>query len=312
MTGIILDRVQAMRVFVRIVERGSFAQAARDLRLPRPTVTHVIQRLEADLGVRLLDRTTRAVCPTLDGVAYHDRCLRLLADLDEMESAFRDDDPRGPLRVDMQGTMARFFVLPALPDFIRRYPNIALRLSEGDRMVDLIAEGVDCVLRAGDLGDSSLIGRKLGSFVQVTCASPTYLAAFGEPESLADLKGHKMVGYAASTSGQAYPLDFVHNGRLTEIPLDFDVLVSGAEIYTASALAGLGLIQVPRYRIAHQLEGGLLKTVLDLFPPPEMSASVLYPQNRQLSPRVRVFIDWLVNLFSHCADRPIGPSATRG
>jgi DNA-binding transcriptional LysR family regulator len=291
-----------MRVFVRIVERGSFAQAARDLLLPRPTVTHIIQRLEADLGVRLLERTTRSVRPTLDGDAYHDRCVRLLADLEEMESVFRDVQPRGPLRVDMQGTMARFFVLPALPEFMRRYPDITLRLSEGDRMVDLIAEGVDCVLRAGDLSDSSLVGRKLGTFEQVTCASPGYFAMAGVPKSLSDLKQHKIVGYAASESGQAYPLEFIVNGKLTEIPVAFDLLVSGAEVYTASGVAGLGLIQVPRYRIAHQIDAGLLRVVLEDFPPPDMAASILYPQNRQMSPRVRVFVEWLTNLFSRVSD----------
>jgi DNA-binding transcriptional LysR family regulator len=297
-----LDRIQAMRVFVRIVERGSFAQAARDLLLPRPTVTHIIQRLEADLGVRLLERTTRSVRPTLDGSAYHHRCVRLLADLEEMESAFRDVKPRGPLRVDMQGTMARFFVLPALPEFMQRYPDIALRMSEGDRMVDLIAEGVDCVLRAGDLSDSSLVGRKLGAFAQVTCASPGYFAKAGVPESLSDLNRHKMVGYAASTSGQPYPLEFMVNGKLTEVQVAFDLLVSGAEVYTASGVAGLGLIQVPRYRIAHQIDAGLLQVVLENVPPPDMAASILYPQNRQMLPRVRVFVEWLVGLFTSVSD----------
>ncbi|TIP54221.1 MAG: LysR family transcriptional regulator, partial [Mesorhizobium sp.] len=148
-----MDRINTMRLFVRIVERRSFAQAARDLQIPRPTATHAIQGLEADLGVRLLERTTRTVHPTLDGLLYQERCVRLLADLDETESIFRNAEPKGPLRVDLQGTLARFFVLPALPGFIARFPHIALGLSEGDRMVDLITEGVDCVLRAGTLQD---------------------------------------------------------------------------------------------------------------------------------------------------------------
>lgn len=293
-----MDRIQAMRLFVRIVERASFAQAARDLQMPRPTVTHIVQRLEAELGVRLLERTTRTVRPTLDGAMYHERCVRLLADLDEIESAFKNAEPRGPLRVDMQGTMARFFVLPALPEFVARYPDIRLRLSEGDRMVDLIAEGVDCVLRAGDLRDSSLIGRRIGGFDQVTCASPDYLNRFGTPTTPDDLSGHKMVGYAASTSGQAYPMEFMVDGKLLEIPLPFDLLVSGAEIYTASGVAGLGLIQVPRYRIEHQIAAGQLRVVLDGLPPPEMAAWVLYPHNRHLSARVRVFVEWLASLFA--------------
>jgi DNA-binding transcriptional LysR family regulator len=170
-----MDRIDIMRLFVRIVERRSFAQAARDLQVPRATATHAIQRLEADLGVRLLERTTRSVRPTLDGALYHERCIRILADLDEIADVFRNAEPKGPLRVDVQGTIARFFVLPALPEFIARYPNISLNISEADRMVDLITEGVDCVLRAGELPDSSLVGRRLTAFEQMTLASPAYL-----------------------------------------------------------------------------------------------------------------------------------------
>ncbi len=292
-----MDRIDVMRLFVRIVERGSFAQAARDLRIPRPSATHAIQRLEADLGVRLLERTTRNVRATLDGALYHERCVRLLADLDEVESVFQTAEPKGPLRVDMQGTIARFFVLPALPGFIARYPGIALSLSEGDRMVDLITEGVDCVLRAGELSDSSLIGRRITAFEQLTLASPAYLARHGVPSTPDDLAGHRMVAYSASTTGQPYPLEFQTDGGLQERALPYDVVVRGAEIYTASGVAGLGLIQVPRYRIAHQIAAGVLVPILESFPPRSVPVSVLYPQSRHLSSRLRVFIDWLAEVF---------------
>lgn len=292
-----MDRIDVMRLFVRIVERGSFAQAARDLQVPRPTATHAIQRLEADLGVRLLERTTRKVRPTLDGSLYHERCLRLLADLDEMQSVFRNAEPRGPLRVDMQGTIARFFILPALPGFIAGYPGISLNLSEGDRMVDLITEGVDCVVRAGDLSDSSLVGRRITVFEQSTLASPAYLDRHGIPSTPDDLGGHRMVGYAASATGQSYPMEFTTPVRNWEVQLPCDLVVRGAEIYTASAVAGLGLIQVPRYRVEHQIAAGQLVPVLEAFPPPPMPVSVVYPQNRHLSSRLRVFIDWLTEVF---------------
>ncbi|MFT5537589.1 MAG: DNA-binding transcriptional LysR family regulator [Parasphingorhabdus sp.] len=292
-----MDRVDVMRLFVRIVERRSFAQAARDLQIPRPSATHAIQGLEAGLGVRLLERTTRTVKPTLDGQIYHERCIRLLADLDEMESVFRNTEPRGALRVDMQGTLARFFVLPALPDFIADYPGIALNLSEGDRMVDLIKEGVDCVLRAGTLQDSSLIGRRIASLRQSTLASPVYLERFGTPTSPDALDGHRMVGYATSATGQPYPLEFASKEAAQEVPLPYDVVVRGAEIYTASGSAGLGLIQVPRYRVEQQIAAGQLVPVLEDFPPPPMEVSVLYPQNRHLSSRARVFVDWLADVF---------------
>lgn len=297
-----MDRIDGMRLFVRIVERSSFAQASRDLQVPRATATHAIQRLEAELGVRLLERTTRSVRPTLDGALYHERCVSILADLDDVANVFRNAEPKGPLRVDVQGTIARFFVLPTLPEFVARYPNVSLNLSEADRMIDLITEGVDCVLRAGELPDSSLVGRRLAVFKQVSVASPAYLDRFGTPENLDDLEGHRMVAYTASASGQPYPMEFEVDGELIEFPLPFDVVIRGAEIYTAAGVAGLGLIQVPRYRVEHQIASGELVPVLNDFPPPTMPVSVLYPQSRHLSPRVRVFIDWLADLFQSVSD----------
>lgn len=292
-----MDRIDIMRLFVRIVERGSFSGAAVDLGLPRATATTAIQRLERDLGVRLLERTTRRVRPTMDGALYQERCIQLLADLDEAETIFRNTEPRGPLRVDLQGTLARFFVLPALPDFIARYPDITLNLSEGDRMVDLVAEGVDCVLRAGDLPDSGLVGRKVALFEQVTVASPGYLARHGEPLTTDDLEGHLMVAYTASATGKPYPLEFGDGPQLREVPLPYKIVVRGAETYTASGLAGLGLIQIPRYRVVREIEAGLFIPILAAVPPPPMPVFVLYPHNRHLSSRLRVFVDWIAEMF---------------
>ena len=167
-----MDRFEAMRLFVRIVERRSFTHAAADLNLPRSTATEAVQQLEARLGARLLQRTTRQVGPTLDGEAYYRRCLRLLDDLDDAESAFRQRTPRGLLRVDVQGALARRFVLPGLPDFLAAYPELTLQITEGDRLVDLVREGVDCVLRMGDLTDSAMVARRVALLPEVTCASP--------------------------------------------------------------------------------------------------------------------------------------------
>src|SRR5271163_5282002 len=185
-----MDRFDAMRVFTRVVERRSFTLAAEDLGLPRSTVTDAVKQLEARLGVRLLQRTTRHVSPTLDGEAYHRRCLALIADLEDAEAAFGDAKPRGLLRVDVHGTLARHFVLPALPAFLAEYPDLQLQMSEGDRLVDLVREGIDCVLRVGDLQDGAMIGRRVAMLTEVTCASPGYLARYGVPATLADLEGH--------------------------------------------------------------------------------------------------------------------------
>ncbi|RSZ56775.1 LysR family transcriptional regulator [Massilia atriviolacea] len=296
-----MDRFDDMRIFVRILERRSFTAAADDLQLPRATVTNALQRLEARLGTRLLERTTRQVAPTLDGAAHYQRCLRLLADMEEAEGAFRSAVPGGLLRVDLQPTLARHFVLPALPDFFQRYPDIALQVGEGDRLVDLVREGVDCVLRAGELQDSSMVARRVALLEQVTVASPAYLARHGEPRTLADLATHKAVDFLSTVSGKPYPFDFTVDGGAQAVGLAAQVSVTGAEMYKGACLAGLGLVQVPRYGVAQHLADGTLKLVLPHMAPRPMPVSVLYPHNRHLSPRVRAFAGWLAEVFAAAA-----------
>lgn len=292
-----MDQVKAMKVFVRIYERSSFTLAADDLNLPRATLTHTLNQFEAWLGTRLLERSTRRVRPTLDGEAYYQRCVQLLAELEEAELAFRSVAPKGRLRVDLHGTLAKYFVVPALPEFMARYPDIELSISEADRFVDLIAEGVDCVLRAGTLGDSALIGRRVANLRQVTCASPAYLRKYGEPKSLAELSEHRAVNYVSRTTAKLFPFEFMVDGELQEVSIDGALSVFGAEIYSASAVAGLGIIQCPHYRMAELIEQGVMREILQETPPPLMPVSVLYPQNRHMSPRVRVFVDWLAEIF---------------
>jgi DNA-binding transcriptional LysR family regulator len=292
-----MDRFQEMQVFIRIAERSSFTQAADDLQIPRATVTNLLKRMEERLGTRLLERTTRTVRLTHDGEAFYRRCVRLVADMEEAEGSFRNVAPKGLLRVNLQGTLARHFVVPALPDFIAQYPDIELQIGEDDRLVDLVREGIDCVLRAGTLQDSSMVGRRVALMEQITVASPAYLKQFGEPETLEGLSAHRAVNYLSSGSGRALPMEFTVDGRVVEIQLAAVVSVTGTDLYTGSAVAGLGLVQVPRYRVMGELSAGKLKVVLDAFPPPPMPVSVLYPQNRQLSARVRVFAQWVREIF---------------
>lgn len=293
-----MDQVKAMKVFVRIYERASFTQAADDLNLPRATLTHTLNQFEAWLGTRLLERSTRKVRPTLDGEAYYQRCVQLLAEQEEAELAFRSVAPKGRLRVDLHGTLARHYVIPALPQFMARYPDIELSISEADRQVDLISEGIDCVLRAGTLSDSTLIGKRVANLRQITCASPAYLRKYGEPQNLDDLKNHRAVNYVSRTTAKLFPFEFMVDGELREVAIDGAVSVFGAEIYAASAIAGLGLIQCPHYRMETQIAQGLIKEILIKTPPPPMPVSVLYPHNRHMSPRVRVFVDWLGEVFA--------------
>lgn len=293
-----MDRFDTMRLFVRIVERRSFTLAATDLDLPRSTVTQAIKRLEARLGVRLLQRTTRQVSPTLDGEAYHRRCVAILADVEDAEAAFVDATPTGLLRVDMHGTLARHFVLPSLPDFLARYPGLRVHVGEGDRWVDLVREGVDCVLRVGDLSDSTMVGRRIAWLDEVTCASPDYLQRHGTPTSPDDLEGHLAIGFLSTATGNTLPLEFVVDGEVRYLTLPSTVTVTGAETNFMLARLGLGLIQVPRYHAAADLAAGTLVEVLRDYPPTPSPVSLLYPHNRQLSPRVRVFIDWAAKTFA--------------
>ncbi len=293
-----MDRFDSMRLFIRVVERRSFTAAAADLSLPRSTVTEVIRHLEGRLGVRLLERTTRHVAPTLDGEAYYRRCLSILADLEDAEGVFRDAQPRGLLRVDAHGLLTRTFILPRLPEFLERYPLIDLFIGQGDRLVDLVREGVDCVLRAGEIADSTMIVRKLVSLEEVTCASPAYLAKHGIPSSPDDLEGHRQVGFLSSRTNAVIPLEFTVDGQLRNVVLPSRVTVNNSDTMADLARYGLGLFQAPRYRVKADLESGVLVEVLKNHPPSPTALSALYPQSRQLAPRVRVFLDWVTAIFA--------------
>ena len=291
-----MDRFNAMRVFTRIVELGGFAKAADSLQLPRASVTVLIKQLEAHLGVQLLHRTTRQVSPTLDGAAYYQRCVSLLTDLEEAEGLFKSSQPKGTLRVEMPAAVGRLVVLPALPEFTQRYPLIELEIGLNDRPVDLIREGVDCVIRGGLTLDDSLVARPLVQMDQVTCASPGYLRAHGVPHSLDDLSGHQVVEYFSSVSGKRYGLEFQMGDEVRRVDLPKRLAVNSAEGYLAACVAGYGLVQAPHYHVAQLVREGRLQEVLSECLPPRMALTALYPQHRQLSPRVRVFVDWLVDV----------------
>ncbi|RQP25528.1 LysR family transcriptional regulator [Piscinibacter terrae] len=295
-----MDRLQTISLFTRIVETGSFSRAAEMLDIPRPTATNAIKELEARLGVRLLERTTRQVRPTHDGMAYYERCVHVLSELDDAESSLRHvaANPRGTLRVDMHGTHATKIVLPSIAGFHQRYPNIDLVISSGDRLVDLVREGVDCVIRAGALRDSALVARRLAVMPQVLCASPDYLTRVGTPSHPDDLANHQMVKFFSSSGGIDYPLTLVVDGVSKDFSPGGWISVNDAENYVLCALRGCGLIQLPRFHVEDDLAAGRLVEVMAPWPSPDMPLSALYPYRRQLSPRVRVFVDWLSQLYA--------------
>ncbi|MFT8347256.1 LysR family transcriptional regulator [Gluconobacter oxydans] len=291
-----MDRLATLDLFIRIVDRGSFSAAAAACGVSRPVATAAIKALESRLGTRLLQRSTRHIRPTEEGTAYYRRCIAILADLEDADRN-AGGAVSGILRVNVVGYLARTILLPALPEFLARHPALTVHLGEGERLVDLVREGVDCVVRAGALADSDMVARPLGVMEEVTVASPDYLAQHGIPATPENLEGHQMIGFVSSRTGQPLPLEFTHGDKVIEVMLPTRLLVSGAETSAAAARQGIGLVQAPRYRFIDDLANGTLIEVLADFPPTPTPLSVLYPSNRQLSPRVRVFVDWLVEII---------------
>ncbi len=296
-----MDKLESMRLLVRVVERQSFSAAATDLGIPRSTATTAIKQFEEKLGVRLLQRTTRQVTPTLEGEIYYQRCKAILAEIEDTESALTGSEVRGLLRISVHGPTVRTFILPKLPAFLERHPALTLFIGEGDRFVDIVREGYDCVIRGGEIADSEMIVRRLGVSKEGTFASPDYLKRHGIPRTIDDLQGHEMIGFASSRTGQVLPLEFTVAGELRTMTLPYRIAVTDTDTYAALARLGFGLMQIPRHRYEDDLAAGRLVEVLPEYPPLPIPVSVLYPRSRQLSPRVRVFIDWIVELFAQRA-----------
>jgi LysR family transcriptional regulator, regulator for bpeEF and oprC len=297
-----MDRLQAMQVFTRVVDTNSFTRAAETLDLPRASVTTIIQNLEAFLGTRLMHRTTRRLSLTPDGAAYYERCVRILADVEDTEASFQSGTkkPHGKLRIDMPGSIGRLLVIPALCEFHTRYPDIDLQLGLTDRPVDLVQEGVDCVVRIGALQDSSLVARRIGLFEGVTCAAPSYIERAGMPASLEDLENHKAVNYFSSRTGRILDWAFMVDGKEVEVKMKGMVSVNDADAYVTCGLEGFGLIQPALFMVLPHLQSGQLVEVLPELKPLPMPISAVYPHSRHLSPKVRVFVDWIAELFDRC------------
>ncbi|EXJ02307.1 LysR family transcriptional regulator [Burkholderia pseudomallei] len=294
-----MDRIDLFRVFARVVECANFTRAADTLGMPRSSVSAAIRELEGRVGARLLHRTTRKVTPTQDGAALYERCLRLIADVEETENLFRHSivGPSGTLRVDMPGRIGRLIVAPALPEFLERYPQISVELGVTDRAVNLIEERVDCVLRVGTLSDSGLVARAIGDLPLINVASPAYLARHGVPRTPADLERHRLVNYASPSNGRVAPWEWVEGDEVKRVALRARVTVNSAEAYIACCLAGLGLIQIPAYDVNAHLRAGELVEVLPDHRAAPMPMTLLYPHRQHLSRRFQVFAEWLEALL---------------
>ncbi|HIE4389280.1 TPA: LysR family transcriptional regulator [Serratia liquefaciens] len=290
----------AIRVFNRVVETGGFTRAADSLRMPKATVTKLIQSLEDHLQTKLFKRTTRSVSVTPEGECYYQRTVKWLAELEQMEGSMTESQsaPQGVLRIDVGGATARQLLLPALPDFIARYPQIQIDLGVGDRLIDLINDSADCVIRSGPLADSSLIARRLFELEWVTCATPAYLAHYGTPQHPCDLElGYPLAHYRHALNDRILPLHFVDRGKEIDIQHRYHVSVNESNALLAAALAGLGIIQTFRFMAQPHLASGELVSLLHDWQPPAEQMYVVYPSNRHLSAKMRVFIDWAIETF---------------
>lgn len=295
-----MDRLDLLRLFLRIADTGSFTRAAEQLGLPRATVSIAVQQLEARLGVRLLHRTTRRVSLTPDGEALRDRAAALIEDMDALERQFRSgpDELHGRLRVDAPSRIARRLIVPAWPGFLARHPGIELELGAGDRLVDLVREGVDCALRVGPLVSSSLVARPLGAFDMINCASPAYLAQYGTPLTPDDLETHRVIDYGQPSGLRTANWDWLENGQSCSRRVTCALAVNHVETYIASALAGLGLIQVPQFDVREHLAAGELVEVMPDARPAPLPVHLVYPHRQHLPRRVQVFLDWIAALLA--------------
>jgi LysR family transcriptional regulator, regulator for bpeEF and oprC len=290
-----------MRAFARVVEVGSFTRAAAALAMPKATATKLIQTLEAHLQTTLLHRTTRRVSVTPDGAAYYERAVALLADLEELDGSMRlsQVNPKGRLRIDVSASLATLVLVPALADFHARFPEIQIDLGVTDRPVDLIGENVDCVIRAGTLTDQSLIARKIAEMHFTTCASPSYLQRHGEPTHPDELaRGHKIIGYAKTGSTQPWPLILQRDGEEREIAAPNVITVNDGNAYVAAALAGLGVIHVPIFMVREHVASGALRPIIRGWRMAPIPLHVVYPPNKHLSNKLRIFVDWVAELFA--------------
>jgi len=313
-----MDQLLALRVFVRIAESGGFSRAADAMNIPRPTVTKLVQDLEQHLGTKLLHRTTRRVNVTPEGAAYYERATRLIGELDDM-----DDDasrararPHGRIRVDIGSVLANMVLIPALPAFRARYPELHVDLGVSDRAVDLVGEGVDCAIRGGALPDTSLVARRIADMDWVTCASPAYLRARGvpkhpsellpraiEPASRRSVPGHAVAGYFSSLTGRAFPLEFHKAGEQVVVHGHVEVAVNESTAHLSALLAGVGVGQAFKFMAAPHIESGRLRSVLDDWTRPRQPFHVLYASNRHLSAKIRLFVDWVAEVFAPFDDR---------
>ena len=295
-----MDRFAAMKVFTRVVESRSFVKAGESLQLATPQVSRMVASLEAHLGARILNRTTRSISLTEDGEAYYERCLRVLAEVDEMEAELTHAklSPQGRIKVNLPSLIAKTAIIPALPEFFSLYPDIQIEMGLSDRQVDIVEEGVDCVIRTGELEDSGLVARRLGSMPRITCAAPSYLDKHGEPQTLEELREHIAVNYVSSNTGRVRGWDFLVGDRIETVDMRSMIAVNEVDAYVTCGLHGLGILKGAVFPLSPYIRTGALREILKNYSSPPRPISIMYPRNRHLPRKVRIFADWVADVFA--------------
>jgi LysR family transcriptional regulator for bpeEF and oprC len=295
-----MDRLLAMQAFVRVVEAGTFTKAADSLAVPKPTVTRLVQTLEAHLQTKLLNRTTRRVTVTADGAAYYDRVVRVLGDVEDIESGMTRAkiNPRGRLRIDVGASVAHTLVVPALPDFHRRYPDIQIDLGVSDRKADLVGENIDCAVRGGEVADQSLVARRIADFHLIACASPGYLKRHGVPQHPHDIEnGHVVVNYFDHRTGRPKPFTFTKGVERIEVDARHMLSVNDSNANFVAGLTGIGIVRTPTYMAQPYIVSGQLTPLFLDWCTGSIPVHVVFPPNRHMSARLRAFVDWVAELF---------------
>jgi DNA-binding transcriptional LysR family regulator len=295
-----MDHLQAIRVFCRVVETGAFNRAAQSLQMPNATVSKWIRSLEVHLGVPLLERSTRRLRVTNEGTAYYERMRQLLAELDDIESTLgrTHANPRGRLRVDTGGSTASGILIPALPEFRERYPDIHVEIGVTDRVVDVIGENIDCAIRS-TASDVALIAHRIGKLKWTTCASPAYLARYGTPDHPRQILdgNYPVAGYFSARTRVVQPLHFRDHEHSFQIEPRTSVIVNESNAHLATALAGLGLIHTLDFMVRPAIDRGELMPILESWRPEPLDVYIVYPPSRQLSAKVRVFVSWITEVY---------------
>ncbi|GAC1033120.1 LysR family transcriptional regulator [Pseudomonas sp. No.21] len=308
-----MDRFDAMQAFARVVEAGSFTRAADTLHMSRTSVTQLVQQLEARLRVKLLNRTTRRVALTADGAAYYERVVRLLADLDDAETSLSSASasPRGRLRVDVPSPLASMILVPALPEFHARHPDIQIDMGVSDRIVDVIGENVDCVVRGGELSDQSLVARRVGDLRLGVYAAPDYLRRLGTPTHPRELEDspHRIIGFLWARTGKPVPYAMRKGDEEIRVNGRYVLAVDDGNAYLAAGLAGLGVLWLPEYMARPSWANGALVPLMEDWTLDPMPIYLAFPPNRHISAKLRVFIDWVAELMARHAPVMTRPGA---